>query len=266
MSLRHDGEELLGDVTAHVPDRPWARGIPLLHPWANRLGGFAYMFDGTPVELDPADLYLEEHGLPLHGLRRAVTGWALTEHTDTRAAAAHRVEGFAGFPFDHEIAQTAELDARRLTITTTIRAGERPVPIAFGHHPFFQLPGVPRAEWALTLPVAERIVVDANLIPTGERTPAGALDGPLGDRTFDDGYTYGGTGAFVLEGGGRRIEVAFEDGYAYAQVFAPAIADIVCFEPMTAPADALRHGPDSVPSGGTFSARFSVTIDAVSER
>ncbi len=60
------------------------------------------------------------------------------------------------------------------------------------------------------------------------------------DRTFDDGYTYAG-GPFVLEGGDRRIEVVFEEGYGYAQVFAPSIADLVCFEPMTAPADALRH-------------------------
>lgn len=252
-------------MTAHVPDRPWARGIPLLHPWANRLGGFTYAFDDTTVELDPEGLYLEEHGLPLHGLRSLVTGWELTTQSATRVAARRVVEGCAAFPFDHEIAQAAELSDGRLTISTTLTAGARPVPITFGHHPFFQLPGVPRARWALTLPVADRIVVDANLVPTGERTPAGALDGPLGDRTFDDGYTYSGAGPFALEGGGRRIEVTFEHGYPYAQVFAPTIADVVCFEPMTAPADALRHAPESVPSGGTFSARFAVTIMRMSE-
>jgi galactose mutarotase-like enzyme len=62
----------------------------------------------------------------------------------------------------------------------------------------------------------------------------------------------------VLAGGGRRIEVAFERGYPYVQVFAPDIADIVCFEPMTAPADALRHSPDAVAPGESFTARFSV--------
>ena len=54
------------------------------------------------------------------------------------------------------------------------------MPIAFGYHPFFQLPGVPRAEWEITLPVEEHIAVDERLIPTGERAPAGELDGPLG--------------------------------------------------------------------------------------
>jgi galactose mutarotase-like enzyme len=252
-------------VTAHVPDRPWARGIPLLHPWANRLGGFTYAFDGSAVSLDPADLYLEEHGLPLHGLRTAVTGWELTEQTETRVGARRELRGLAAFPFDHTIELHAALQEDALTLTTTLTAGERPVPIAFGFHPFFQLPRVPREQWEIVLPVDERIVVDENLIPTGEYVPAGDLDGALGQRTFDDGFTYTGSAPFALQGGGRRIEVAFGDGYGYAQVFAPAIADLVCFEPMTAPADALRHGPKSVPSGETFSARFSVTIVRMSE-
>ncbi len=96
------------------------------------------------------------------------------------------------------------------------------MPIAFGYHPFLQLPGVPRAEWQITLPVGDRLLLDERLVPTGERAPAGDLDGPLGERTFDDGFTLDALrGPFVLSGGGRRIEVAFEAGYPYAQVFAP---------------------------------------------
>ena len=65
-------------------------------------------------------------------------------------------------------------------------------------------------------------MLDERLVPTGERAPAGDLDGPLGERTFDDGFTLDDRrGPFVLTGGGRRIEVAFEAGYPYAQVFAP---------------------------------------------
>jgi aldose 1-epimerase len=111
------------------------------------------------------------------------------------------------------------------------------------------------------MPVAERLALDDRLVPTGQREPAGDLGGPLGERTFDDGYTVAaGAGPFVLAGGGRRIEVAFERGYPYVQVFAPEIADVICFEPMTAPADALRHSPDAVAPGESFSARFSVSV------
>jgi len=54
--------------------------------------------------------------------------------------------------------------------------------------------------------------------------------------------------------------VRFERGYPYTQVFAPDFDDVVCFEPMTAPADALRHGPPSVAAGESFSGRFSITV------
>ncbi len=47
---------------------------------------------------------------------------------------------------------------------------------------------------------------------------------------------------FAVSGGGRRLEVHFEHGYPAAQIFAPAAEDVVCFEPMTAPTDALRRG------------------------
>lgn len=239
------------------PDVPWLAGIPLLHPWANRLGAFAY----GDVVLDPAsdDLYLEEHGLPLHGLRSSVVGWEVVERDGARVVAGRDFAPVDAFPFAHRMEIAASLSASGLTLATTLTAGDRPVPVCFGHHPYFALPGVPRAEWEVVLPVVERFVVDERLVPTGEREPTGAIDGPLGARTFDDGFTVG-SGPFVLAGGGRRIEVAFEAGYPVAQVYAPAIADVISFEPMTAPADALRHSPDTVAPGESFTARFSVTV------
>jgi galactose mutarotase-like enzyme len=256
-SLRHEGEELLGGVEVPgVPPHRWTEGIALLHPWANRLGDFGY----GDVTLARDDLYLEEHGLPLHGLRSAVTGWELLEHRLDFAAAGRELVGVEDFPFDHRIEVAADLVGNTLTITTTLTAiGERPVPIAFGYHPYFVLAGVPRAEWEVALAVKEHVAVDERLIPTGVLEPVGDLDGPLGARTFDDGYTFAG-GLFAVSGGGRRIEVDFERGYPYAQVFAPAIADVVCFEPMTAPANALRGSPGVVAPGESYEAQFSVRV------
>jgi galactose mutarotase-like enzyme len=264
-SLRHGGEELLGEVRGPgIPVVPWTSGIAFLHPWANRLGEFGY----GDVTLDPGspDLYVLG-GVPLHGLRSAVAGWEVVEHSDTHAVAGREFMDVAAFPFDHRVEVAAELDGG-LTLTTTVTAtGSRAVPIAFGHHPYLRLPGVPRGEWEITLPVAEHVVVDERLVPTGEREPAGDLDGPLGTRTFDDGYTLvPDAGPFVLAGGGRRIEVAFERGYPCAQIFAPSISDVICFEPMTAPADALRHSPAAVAPGESFSARFSVSVSRAGAR
>jgi galactose mutarotase-like enzyme len=258
-SLTHEGEEVLGAVRGPgVPDVPWITGIPLLHPWANRLGAYRY---GDVDLTGSSDIYVEEHGLPLHGLRSAVLDWTVSHADDTRLVAGREFTDVPEFPFDHRLEVAAELTAAGLTLTTTLTAGTTAVPVSFGYHPFFRLPGVPRAGWEVTLPVADRLLLDANMVPTGERVPAGDLDGPLGERLFDDAFTLDERGGpFVLEGGGRRIEVAFEAGYRYAQIFAPAISDVICFEPMTAPADALRHTPDAVAPGQSFSARFRVSI------
>ena len=62
-SLRHRGAELLGQrrgLAAYAQSGS-TMGIPLLHPWANRLSGFGYAFDGSEVTLSPPDIYLEEH-------------------------------------------------------------------------------------------------------------------------------------------------------------------------------------------------------------
>jgi hypothetical protein len=39
----------------------------------------------------------------------------------------------------------------------------------------------------------------------------------------------------------RAVTVRFEDGYPFAQVFAPAGQPFLCFEPMTATVSALTH-------------------------
>jgi aldose 1-epimerase len=264
-ALRHRGVELLGErrgLDVYV-EAGKTMGIPLLHPWANRLGGFSYSVAGVEVTIprDSREIRTEEHDLPIHGLISAVHGWDVVQAGDSALTAGRDVTGLAEFPFDHRVELAAELTGARLTLTTTVTPlGDRPVPLSFGHHPYFVVPGVPRAEWEITLPVREHLRLDANQIPTGEREPAGDLDGPLGDRTFDDGYTVDPGATFVLAGGGRRLSVAFEEGYPFAQVFAPSVEDVVCFEPMTAPADALRHDPRVVAPGESFSARFSVSV------
>ena len=139
-----------------------------------------------------------------------------------------------------------------------------PVPVAFGYHPYLVLPGVPRPEWEVELPVDNRLVLDENLIPTGEEEPPGFRRGALEDRSLDDAYTMPERPRpFTVAGGGRTLGVEFLEGYTHAQVFAPAGKDLICFEPMTAPANALRShdGLRLAPPGEPFTAAFRITVD-----
>jgi aldose 1-epimerase len=138
-----------------------------------------------------------------------------------------------------------------------------PVPIAFGWHPYLTLPGTARTDWQVHLPVSVRAQLDERGIPTGEMDAVEAGSGALGGRFFDDlflGLSQPAT--FSLWGGGRRIEVVFEEGYPVAQVYSPEGSDFICFEPMTAPTNALVSGQGLrfAAPGESFSARFRLTV------
>jgi galactose mutarotase-like enzyme len=272
-SLRHRGEELLGQrggVDAYVAERK-TMGIPLLYPWANRLSRRRFALGGREVAIDPdaTPLRLDDNGLPMHGLLSGVEGWEVVRQDDAALAATFDFAAhdalIAAFPFPHRIDFEATLAGPALTIATTVTStGDDPVPIAFGFHPFFQLPGVARPEWEIEIPVREQLRLDPEMLPTGERITAHVAPGRLGSRTFDDAYTAPPDGAsFALSGGGRRIEVAFDAGYPFAQVYAPADDDVIAFEPMTAPTNALVDGGEALPlaaPGERYRAAFTITV------
>jgi aldose 1-epimerase len=273
-SLRDRGAELLyanGGLHRYALGGS-TMGIPLLHPWANRLAGDQYRVNGTAVALDAASplVQRDDHGLPIHGLlngsprwRRmpAPDGWALSAQLDFGA---HR-DLLEAFPFPHRLRIDVALRRRTLTVRTTLYAdGEHPVPVAFGFHPYLRLPGVPRERWRVELPAMRHLELDVLGIPTGASSAMPAQDDRLEARTFDDGYVDLPAGAaFVLAGGTRRITVRFDEGYPVAQVFAPASADVVCFEPMTAPPNALASGDRLalVEPGRRYTATFSITVE-----
>jgi aldose 1-epimerase len=273
-SLRHRGEELLGQrggLRRYVEQRS-TMGIPLLHPWANRVAKGHFRVAGREVDLwaHPGLTNLDPHGLPIHGLLAAATGWSVERHADTPEGPRLACSFDFGadedlvevFPFPHELRIEAGIADHTLTISTTVRAsGDAPVPIAFGYHPYFSLPGVERNAWAVGMPVSKRVVLDSEQLPTGELEKASVPSGPLGSRTFDDEFVAPGE-PFVLEGGGRRIEVSFDDGYPYAHVYAPADDDVVAFEPMTAQTNALVSGRDLklLEPGESYAATFSIEV------
>lgn len=275
-SLRHRGEELLGQragLRRYVEARS-TMGIPFLHPWANRLGTDRFELGGREVDLNLPDLPLkrDDNGLPIHGLLGAAPGWRLerhAEHEDGGVLAASFDFGayphlLDAFPFPHRVEIEATLAGAELTIATTVAAGgEVAVPVSFGFHPYLRLPGVERAEWVLEAPVRERLPLDGQGLPTGEREAAAIETGPLGFRTYDDAYLAPAEGApFVLSGGGRRLELRLGEGYPFTQVYAPADTDAVAIEPMTAPTNALVCGSGLrwVEPGERFQARFSISV------
>jgi galactose mutarotase-like enzyme len=276
-SLRHGGEELLGQrkgLRSYIEKRS-TMGIPLLYPWANRLGARRFSVAGREavLDLDGLPLSFDAAGLPIHGLLSAASGWELERHlsSDDGGELVARFDFAAqrplmeAFPFPHDVLLEAELSGVELTITTTVHAeGKAMVPVSFGFHPYLRVPGVERSAWRVEIPVAEQLELDARMLPTGARSPVRIEPGSLADRTFDDAFVAPDDEApFVLSGGGRRVELRMGEGYRFAQIYAPEDDDVIAFEPMTAPTNALVTGGTDLPliaPGESFAATFSITV------
>ena len=270
ISLTDTGVELLGQrggLDAYVAAGK-TMGIPILYPWANRLGANTYTAEGTTVTLTAGQhgVRTDPNGLPIHGVLAAYPNWRVT-HESANELIAEVDFGdqdlLASFPFPHRLALTVTLFERTLRLRTSVTpSGDRAVPLCFGFHPYLQLPDVPRDQWIIETPPLRHLKLDRQGLPTGEMARQAAITEPLGDKVFDDGYDEVAEGAvFAVSGGGRRIEVHYEQGYAAAQIFAPSSESVVCFEPMTAPTDALRRGgyPTAEP-GGWGVAQFSIRV------
>jgi aldose 1-epimerase len=275
VSLRHRGEELLalpGGLDRYRGGH--VTGLPILAPWANRLPGRRYRAAGVEVDLDGLELPTDPGGLPIHGTLTAARGWRLERLAAEAGAAVLRASldygadprRLAAFPFPHRLAVDAALAEGALAVTTTLEAtGKRPVPVAFGWHPYLKIPGAPRASWRLLLPDRTHLALDGRGLPTGQAAAEPAEADPVGDRTFDDLYALGKDPAgrrLGLEAAGRRLLVDYGHGYDHAQVFAPPDAEFVCLEPMTVPTAALAAGATPlVAPGDRFAATFTIRVE-----
>jgi aldose 1-epimerase len=271
-SLRHLGVEMLGrveDLEAAAAKGSTA-GIPLLHPWANRLAEPRYRICGRQVELDLSWplLHLDEQRLPMHGVPWSQLRWEVTEAGRDFATA--RLEWSARellaiFPFRHRLELAAIIRPEGLTLETTLVAGsDGPVPVSFGFHPYLRLPGLSRANWHLELPEMRKLVADVRGIPNGDQRLFGGFKGQLDENSFDDGFALlQERTSFSVAGAAYAVRVDFLEGYRYVQVFAPKDKDYIALEPMTAPTSALTsgHGLRVVGADEQFRAVFRILIN-----
>jgi galactose mutarotase-like enzyme len=251
-SLRRRGEELLGQRRGLqvYADQGNTFALPLLYPWANRIAEWRFGCLGRAVDLTaaPPGVFRDdaETGLPIHGARTAGGRWTV-EHTDDTSIRAsfdwsEHPELLAAFPFEHRATLATTLSPEALRVEVAIE-GEGPV--ALGFHPYFSAPAGTR----FSVPVRERLVLDERKLPTGEREPVDPVEGVVGQDFYDDAFA-APDGPFTV----GAISVTFERGFPYCQLFAPPTQELVAFEPMAAPANALVSGDElpQAPWEGAF--------------
>jgi aldose 1-epimerase len=270
-SLVHAGTELLdqgGGIEAYA-ERGKTMGIPLLYPWANRLGAWEYAAAGKQVTLQSDDPRIPQdpNGLPIHGVIPNLLRWEVDEQQRSSVGATlawTEPELLELFPFAHELRVSASVAAGELSIATTVIAtGRDTVPVSFGYHPYLRLPEPPRQQWRVVLGARGHLLLDERMIPTGRSEPVASRSFVLHDTSLDDAFDELEEPArFDVAADRTSIEAEFHRGYPYAQVYAPPEKEFICFEPMTAPADALRSGDGLrlLAPGAEHRAEFSVAF------
>ncbi|HEY6397993.1 MAG TPA: aldose 1-epimerase [Solirubrobacteraceae bacterium] len=271
-SLTHNGSELLhtgGGVRAYA-ERGKTMGIPLLHPWANRLAGFRYQAAGQTVTLRRGDprIPVDPGGLPIHGVLPGLLHWQVQSGASAgELRALLRWEGdelLEVFPFPHELHLEVMVGSGELVLATTLKpTASAQVPVSFGYHPYGTIPGSSRQAWSVELAAFRRLVLDERMIPTSEREPGQRRSFRLGETSLDDGFdalTVPAEFSVTARTGGMAVE--FRSGYHFAQVYAPPGQDFICFEPMTAAANALCSGDglQLAEPGEEYRAEFAIRV------
>lgn len=284
--LSADGEDHLV-MPAPLPEfmkTPRTGGVPLLHPWANRLRGDRYRAAGREVDLsDHPRLKRDGSGLPMHGLLLRSDDW-IVESSSMIGDDASVIQGsidwnpespcFDAFPFAHRLdvrwtvfeGSGAIVSAR---CDLLVEAGGGPVPLASGWHPYLRpSAGIDRSAIRIDLPRLRQAVLDDRGLPVLDRHGNPRLgssfdeSGRLGDRVFDNLYRApeGGWKA-ALFGGNSTLEIEADESWPWLQVYAPAGSDFACIEPMLAPTASLSDGHARIlDAGDSLDASFTLRV------
>lgn len=273
-------------LESYVKARSFCCGNPFMAPWANRIDGDSYYFEGKRYVLNGAlgnILRVPPKNFPLHGVLAFEPRWEVIESggsARTGAFLTTRLEFYkypelmAQFPFAHVYEVTHRLKDGKLEVTTRVtNVGNSRMPVLFGYHPYFR-PDGPREEWTVGIGARQHWRVDEALIPSGETQPTeafvpGVAEGVvLGTRFLDDVFSdfardAAGLGRIWVKGRNQKVEVVFDRSFDFAVVYAPLQNPLICIEPQTGPTNAfnLNHagkfpGLVTLEPGKTYQATF----------
>jgi aldose 1-epimerase len=200
--------------------------FPLV-PYSNRVGFGRFDWNGENYRL-AANFPPEAHAI--HG-----TGWTMpwqAEPDGTNAVTLRCVHvPNADWPWPFEAEQRITLSAYTLHIELTARnLSDQPVPLAFGHHPYFDNEGA-------TLSFAAEQVwrTGSDGLPAFAETPQGMFDFTRGDpvqtRILDNGFA-GWDGKAHIRWDGRPLTLEIEADVQAAVVYVPEDSNYFCFEPV----------------------------------
>ncbi len=210
--------------------------FPLV-PYSNRIGCGRFVWDGQAVTLTP-NFPPEPHAL--HGV-----GWRRPWHVEAldQDRVTLRLDHLpdADWPWAFVARQQISLTRDSLTITgVALNTGDTVVPLAFGHHPYFD------ADDATLIFDAEQVwLAGADQLPSATAVPHGDLDfasgRPVAGRKVDNCYSgVGPVAKVVWANRPLSLEIHCPAQLGAAVVYVPEGGTAFCYEPVPHVSNALN--------------------------
>jgi aldose 1-epimerase len=267
-------------------ERPSRSGIPLLFPFAGRIFGGEFSFEGRTFRVPAALAAADDHGTPIHGyaLNRP---WEVIERSAARVVGRFQASrGEPGlveaWPGDYALTVSYEVRGPRLASVLRVHnPGPGRLPFGLGTHGYLR-PPVDRPEDSgaaiVRVPVGQSWEMEA-LRPTGRRTSgtlerdlaAGLpldetkLDNVFGGLTFERGWC---TASLTDPASGRAVKIAWDEAFPTCVVFNPPHREAICIEPYTTVPDAFRLQAEGIKAGlrvlepgGEFVGRVEIWLE-----
>jgi aldose 1-epimerase len=241
---------------------PLGLGTFPLVPYSNRIGHGAFAWGGGTVTL-AKNFPPEPHSTHGVGWQRR---WRVESQSDCAATLALTHRPDADWPWPFEARQVISLKERALILSLSVQnVAANAVPLAFGHHPYFD------ADGATMTFAAQRVwMTDDDNLPSEPVDPCDQFDfsrpAPITGRDIDNCYA-GVTGAARIVWAGRRfgLEVKSTPPLGAAVVYIPKGGDSFCFEPVPHINNALNlsgHAPAMpvIEAGAQFEVEIAFNV------
>jgi aldose 1-epimerase len=232
-----DGADLLiGRGESDAPGDPMRWGSYPMVPWAGRIRRGHFTFDGADYTLPPN---LDAHAL--HGVGY-VMPWAVTRHSPEQIELELALPRDHRWPFGGLARQRIRVDGSTLRCELAVFAGDHPMPVSLGWHPWFRKP----ERFGFRPDAMYRRDDDYVAVDELISVP----DGP-----WDDCFVNTSPVELTIGGVDLRMRSGCTDWVVYDM---PAHA--TCVEPQSAPPDAFNIRPHRLEPGEGLEIWFDITV------
>ncbi|MGA2777162.1 MAG: aldose 1-epimerase [Steroidobacteraceae bacterium] len=202
--------------------------FPLV-PYSNRIGEASFEWNGKRIEL-ARNFAPEPHAIHGVGFERS---WHSSERKrdSVRLTLVHQPDD--SWPWAFEAQQCITIAEHFLTLDlSAVNLAPHPVPLAFGHHPYF-----PQAGALLSFAARAVWLVGSDGLPTEPVTPSGQFDFsqsmPVEHAEIDHCYTgWGGSSYITWPDKPWALQISGSRSLPCAVVCIRNGADAFCFEPV----------------------------------